>query len=188
MVKINKFLLSLSLLLLGVSVLTPSFTCSSSVNVVNAKVDATNANTYYASLYDNSGNLKYKGDELLTQLRSIISTDTTNKSYDDLDDVYKTTDVDLTNSNYVIGYYTGQSLYFDFDGFDSSKGGVNREHVWCQSHFSAIGKDKQTTPYSDAHQVRPCEVSINSTRNNSFYEELTSSYEEDSYGNKYQGQ
>ena len=46
MVKINKFLLSLSLLLLGVSVLTPSFTCSSSVNVVNAKVDATNAPTF----------------------------------------------------------------------------------------------------------------------------------------------
>ena len=34
--------------------------------------DATNSDTYYSSLYDSSGNLKYTGSTLKTKLKSLL--------------------------------------------------------------------------------------------------------------------
>lgn len=141
----------------------------------------TSIDDYYSSLYDTSGNLLYKGKELRSKLHDIISYNTTNKGYGDLSWVYKTTDVDTNNSNNVILYYSGESRSYNFTNFS---GTINREHVWCQSHFGST-TDKQNSPYSDAHQVRPCDSSLNSWRNNSFYSELTPEQitKKDDYGN-----
>ena len=182
MVKGFKLLLTLTLAF-GIT----SFSNVQENSVVNAAIDATNVDTYYSSLYDSNGNIKYTGDTLLSKLNELISTDTTNKSYDYLDTIYQTSDVDPNDSTKVISYYSGQSISFDFDGFDSTKGGINREHVWPQSHFGKA-ENTQTSPYSDAHHVRPCEVSLNSSRSNTFFDELSSYSGSDAYGNVWNGE
>lgn len=182
MVKGFKLLLTLTLAF-GIT----SFSNAQENSVVNAAIDATNADTYYSSLYDSNGNIKYTGDTLLSKLNELISTDTTNKSYNYLDTIYQTSDVDPNDSTKVISYYSGQSISFDFDGFDSKKGGINREHVWPQSHFGK-SENIQTSPFSDAHHVRPCEVSLNSSRSNTFFDELSSYSGSDAYGNVWNGE
>ena len=65
----------------------------------------------------------------------------------------------------------------------------NREHVWAKSHGIKTQKDdeaqsKKNSAYSDLHHLRATENSINSTRNNRYFDELnheTSSH--DNYGN-----
>lgn len=159
-----------------------SFSNGNEGSIVNAAIDATNADAYYSSLYDSNGNIKYTGDELLDELNKLISSDTTNKSYDYLDTIYETSDIDPNNSNNVILYYTGESRAYNFSGFS---GTINREHVWPQSHFGA-SQNKETSPYSDAHHVRPCDSSLNSSRGNSYFDELTNG-STDKYGNMWSG-
>ena len=146
--------------------------------------DATNADTYYSSLYDSSGNIKYKGSSLKNALNTIISNGHTNKGYGDLAGIYKTSDVDPSSSSKVVLYYTGQKKSWDFSSYSSYD--INREHVWCQSLFGN-STNTQSSPYSDAHQVRPCDASLNSSRSNSYYDELTSYTKSDSYGNVWTG-
>ena len=177
MVKGFKLLLTLTLAF-GIT----SFSNVQENSVVNAAIDATNVDTYYSSLYDSNGNIKYTGDTLLSKLNELISTDTTNKGYDDLDDVYKTTDIDPNNPDKVILYYTGESRSYDFSGFS---GTINREHVWPQSHFGASA-ERQTSPFSDAHHVRPCDSSLNSSRGNSYFDELSKGTTDD-FGNMWSG-
>ena len=177
MVKGFKLLLTLTLAF-GIT----SFSNVQENSVVNAAIDATNVDTYYSSLYDSNGNIKYTGDTLLSKLNELISTDTTNKGYDDLDDVYKTTDIDPNNPDKVILYYTGESRSYNFSGFS---GTINREHVWPQSHFGA-SVERQTSPFSDAHHVRPCDSSLNSSRGNSYFDELSKGTTDD-FGNMWSG-
>ena len=149
------------------------FAFGTNVNSSNINAEAklaSEVDSYYSSLYDESGNLKYKGEELLTQLNTIISSNHTNKGYGDLAGIYKTADVDPADSNRVILYYTGESRKYDFASYS---GAINREHVWCQSHFG-YSDNSQTSPYSDAHQVRPCDAPLNSLRNNSYYDPFMS--------------
>lgn len=177
MVKGFKLLLTLTLAF-GIT----SFSNAQENSVVNAAIDATNVDTYYSSLYDSNGNIKYTGDTLLSKLNELISTDTTNKVYDDLDDVYRTTDIDPNNPDKVILYYTGESRSYNFSGFS---GTINREHVWPQSHFGDSG-ERQTSPFSDAHHVRPCDSSLNSSRGNSYFDELSKGTTDD-FGNMWSG-
>ena len=147
---------------------------------------ATDVDSYYSSLYDSSGNLKYTGSTLKSKLNTLISTGHTNKTYDDLASIYKTTDVSSSSSSKVVLYYTGEQRTWNFSSYASYD--INREHVWCRSHFgtsSSSTGDEQTTPESDAHQVRPCDASLNSSRSNSYYDELSSYTSSDSYGNKW---
>ncbi|MCB8964863.1 MAG: endonuclease [Bacteroidales bacterium] len=97
------------------------------------------------------------GAELKAALHNIID-DHTEKSYDFLWTVLPESDEDPNNSNNFILIYTGRSI-----PKTSAYPDYNREHVWAKSHG-----DFGTTPPAgtDAHHLRPSDVSVNSDRGN----------------------
>ncbi len=101
------------------------------------------------------------GNSLKAKLHNIIKNHT-EYSYNDLRDfILRATDEDPNNSNNVILLYTGRSQAKSTFGGNAND--WNREHVWAKSHG-----DFGTTPPAgtDAHHIRPTDVSVNSTRGN----------------------
>ena len=105
--------------------------------------------------YDDAEGLS--GDDLKSALYNIINGHT-ELSYDALWTVLKESDEDPDNSSNFILIYTGRSL-----SKSSTYPDWNREHVWAKSHG-----DFGTTmgAGTDAHHLRPCDVSVNSSRGN----------------------
>ncbi|NOZ34909.1 MAG: T9SS type A sorting domain-containing protein [Chlorobi bacterium] len=106
-----------------------------------------------AGYYDKATGLE--GNSLKSALHNIIKGHT-ELSYSDLWDVLKESDEDPNNSNNFILIYTGRSIpktsvYPDW----------NREHVWAKSHG---GFDTNPPAGTDAHHIRPADVSVNSDR------------------------
>ncbi len=101
------------------------------------------------------------GDNLKSKLHDIIK-DHTEYSYNNLRDfILKATDEDPDNSNNVILLYTGRSQAKSTFGGGANE--WNREHVWAKSH----GDFGTSAPAgTDAHHIRPTDVSVNSTRGN----------------------
>lgn len=101
------------------------------------------------------------GEELKETLHIIID-DHIEFSYNDLRDfILKNTDEDPNNSDNVILLYTGRSQAKSTFG-----GGVNqwnREHVWAKSHGDFGNNPPAGT---DAHHIRPTDVSVNGSRGN----------------------
>jgi endonuclease I len=101
------------------------------------------------------------GNELKAALHNIID-DHTEHSYDALRDyILKATDEDPNNSNNVILLYTGRTQAKSTFGGNVNE--WNREHVWAKSH----GDFGNNPPCgTDAHHIRPTDVSVNSDRGN----------------------
>lgn len=95
------------------------------------------------------------GEALKTELHNIIDDHTAN-SYDALWDILTESDEDTTDSGRFILLYTGRSL-------DKSQTYPewNREHVWAKSHGNF---DNDPPAGTDAHHLRPTDVSVNSDR------------------------
>jgi len=112
-----------------------------------------------AGYYDSA--LGLSGDELKAALHNIIK-DHTEYSYNDLRDfILKDTDEDPDNPNNVILLYTGRSQAKSTFGGGADQ--WNREHVWAKSH----GNFGTSPPAgTDAHHIRPTDVSVNSSRGN----------------------
>ena len=156
MVKLYKVIAMFSILVAGL------FSVSQSTKNINAATPMT-----YTSLYDSNGDLSYTGDDLRYQLTQKIANSITKKwDYGNLNTVYKTTDVDLSNSGNVILYYTGESFSWNFSSFS---GTVNREHVWPKS----TGLWDTSGGGSDMHHIRPTDSKINSTRGNLVFGEVS---------------
>ncbi|MFA8451036.1 MAG: endonuclease [Bacteroidales bacterium] len=102
-----------------------------------------------------------KGDKLKSALHNIIK-DHKTYSYDALRDyLLSESDEDPDNSDNVILIYTGKSI--PKTDFNAGKDGWNREHVWAKSHGDfGTGRPAGT----DAHHIRPCDVTVNSSRGN----------------------
>jgi endonuclease I len=116
--------------------------------------------TYYAAAMSKTGN------DLRTALHTIVSTNTTRLSYDQVWDALKSTDQDPSNNANVILLYSGRSQSKATNG-----GGVddwNREHVWAKSHGDF---GTATGPGTDLHHLRPEDVSVNSVRGNKDFDE-----------------
>ena len=79
----------------------------------------------------------------------------------DLWDILKETDKDTINPQNIILFYTGWSV--DAEQEYNSGNGWTREHVWAKSHGS-FGNDLGVG--TDAHNIRPCDGSVNSARSN----------------------
>jgi len=79
----------------------------------------------------------------------------------DLWDILKETDKDTINPQNIILFYTGWSV--DAEQEYNSGNGWTREHVWAKSHGS-YGNDLGAG--TDAHNIRPCDGSVNSARSN----------------------
>ncbi len=79
----------------------------------------------------------------------------------DVWDILKVSDRDPNNSNNVLCVYTQYSM--SAAGEYNSGNGWSREHVWAKSHGD-FGTSTGTG--TDVHNLKPADVSINSTRNN----------------------
>ena len=141
-----------------------------STEVVELVVTASASNNgmelsgYYAS----ASNLI--GDELEDALTAIItSTHKYISTYSDCKYNLPNTDEDLNNMNNMILFYTGESIPKSFD----LNNDWNREHVWCQS----LGWFKTSGAGSDLHHIRPCDISVNSSRGNKKFGTLSGMYE-----------
>ncbi len=89
----------------------------------------------------------------------------------DVWDILKESDQDPNNPDNVILFYTGWSVNGDME-YDNGSG-WNREHVWAKSHGdfgTSMG------PGTDAHQLRPSDISVNSARGNKDFDEGGSEY------------
>lgn len=72
-------------------------------------------------------------------------------------------DADPGNPNSVILIYSRRSELISNFGTTS---GWNREHLWCNSY----GIDKRGPAYSDLHNLRPADASVNSARSNKIFD------------------
>jgi len=117
--------------------------------------------------YDAASGLS--GSELKTVLHGIIDNHI-EKSYSECWDILRESDEDPNNSSNFILIYTGRSL-----PKSSSYPDWNREHVWAKSH----GNFGTSPPAgTDAHHLRPCDVSVNSARGNKDFDEGGTQHEE----------
>jgi endonuclease I len=98
------------------------------------------------------------GSTLLTQLRTIVTTGAISRSYDDARFYLAITDRDPTNTSRLIQIYNRVSVPSTWDSGNT----WNREHQWPQSQLGG----STTGPGADAHNLRPCNPVINSTRGN----------------------
>ena len=72
-------------------------------------------------------------------------------------------DTDPDNPSNVILIYSRRSEAISNFGTSS---GWNREHLWCNSY----GIDKRGPAYSDLHNLRPADASVNSARSNKIFD------------------
>tara|TARA_X000000368_G_scaffold11173_1_gene8965 strand:- start:239 stop:1264 length:1026 start_codon:yes stop_codon:yes gene_type:complete len=131
-------------------------------------------NGYYNSAENTTGT------DLKDKLNNIIDNHTT-KSYSAAYDILEESDVDPNNSNNVILIYSGESV----NGPNQYNGGSgwNREHVWAKSR----GDFGNTAPEgTDIHNLRACNINLNSTRNNYSFDNCDTNCNQ-SFGNYYSG-
>ena len=120
------------------------------------------------------------GTDLKNKLHNIID-DHTTKSYDVAYDILEESDVDPNNSNNVILIYSGESVNGPNQYNEGS--GWNREHVWAKSR----GDFGNTAPEgTDIHNLRACNINLNSTRNNYSFDNCDINCSQ-SFGNYYSG-
>ena len=119
--------------------------------------------TYYQSV------LGLSGSALKSALRTLITTTHTKKTtYADCKTYLPSTDEDPNNPNNMILFYTGQSIKKSTD----LNNDWNREHLWPQS----LGWFKTSGAGADLHHIRPCNISVNSSRGNKKYGESSGYY------------
>lgn len=114
--------------------------------------------TYYERAHNKSD------DSLKFELNQIIKNHTEftyTSSSTDVWDILKHTDRDTANANNVILLYSGRSVDAAQE-YNSGKG-WNREHVWAKSRGD-FGTNRGVG--TDVHHLRPCDISVNSSRNN----------------------
>ena len=115
--------------------------------------------------------LGLRNDSLKNELHDIIKNHTEypySSSSTDTWDILKAADRDTVNAANVILLYSGRSV----DGAQEYNGGNgwNREHVWAKSRGDFGTSQGAGT---DAHHLRACDISVNSTRNNRNFDDCT---------------
>ena len=113
----------------------------------------------YEGTYYNNVDLELTGNALKAALRKVLQdTHDVYTSYKDCKTELPDVDEDLNNSNNMILFYTGQSIVKSQD----LNNDWNREHVWPKS----LGWFNESGAGSDLHHIRPCNISLNSSRGN----------------------
>lgn len=126
---------------------------------VTIEADTTNLDFdgYYKNLEDVTGNaLKLALRELITDTHTNIT------SYAKLKEVLQDADEDPNNPDNMILFYTGASVT-KTDNMST----WNREHVWAQDLSN--GWFGESGAGADAHHIRPCNPSVNSSRGNKIF-------------------
>lgn len=176
----NKLVLCCMLaVVLAVSVVLPSVTSNLNVAIADSSTTA-----YYSGNYYNSIDTSLRGDDFRDKLANLITTThTTYTVYNGgsnlaLNNVFDKTDKNPNGSGMVL-FYTGTVV----SSFSSS--GAKREHVWPKNGGKAFSAESECG--SDAHHLRPCDQTLNSSRGSLSYGEVTDSVVKQggstSYGN-----
>jgi endonuclease I len=122
--------------------------------------------------YDSA--LGFSGEPLKIKLNDIIQDHTEfpyTSSGTDVWDILKETDRDTLNPNNVLLIYSGWSV--DANQEFNGGSGWSREHVWAKSRGDfGTGSGAGT----DVHALRPCDISVNSARNNRWFAECSTEY------------
>jgi len=103
---------------------------------------------------------------LRNAINSIISANQKQLTYSEVWSVLTYADEDPNNANNVIEIYSGKSIakFSNGSGAQASNPDAwNREHIWAKSHGFP---DRSQMAYTDAHHLRPADISINATRSN----------------------
>ena len=114
------------------------------------------------------------GNPLKVALHNIINEHTEfpyTSSSTDVWDILKQTDKDPNDSTKVILFYTGWSV--DAAQEWNSGNGWSREHIWSKSHGDFGSKRGAGT---DAHHLRPADPSVNSAKNNRWFDTCSNPY------------
>lgn len=125
--------------------------------------------------YDDAENKK--GNELKQALYEIIGNHRVfpyTSSSTDVWDILQKSDEDPNDSERIILVYTGRSQekgyrdgsgnYSNYENGNGSRvNSWNREHIWPKSHGFPDSDDEA---YTDAHHLKPCDNSVNSSRGN----------------------
>ncbi|MBN2615183.1 MAG: endonuclease [Bacteroidales bacterium] len=122
--------------------------------------------------YDGTDALR--GQALKKALYQIIKGQTEypyTSSSTDVWDILKETDKDTLNPDNVILFYTGWSVNAAQE-YNNGRG-WSREHVWAKSRGD-FGTDPPAG--TDAHNLRPVDVSVNSARNNRWFDTCSVAY------------
>ena len=105
------------------------------------------------------------GDELRNQLHEIINNHN-EFSYSSTKNILKLADQDPENENNIILIYKGNSISKEDFSSNMQQDFWNREHVWVKSQGGFTGDETYGAlgAYSDAHNLKPCDASINTAR------------------------
>lgn len=125
----------------------------------------TDAERYYEGIDDS-----LTGENLITALSTLTSTDFVSKSYASLPSIYQYSDVSETDPNKMRLVYTGTEKPFSAGSIPSS---TNKEHVWPASWYGDGNRNEGAgTPGADAHNIWPSATELNSKRGTSAFDEL----------------
>ena len=103
---------------------------------------------------------------LRSAINGVISANQKQLTYSEVWSVLTYADEDPNNVNNVIEIYSGRSIakFSNGSGAQASNPDAwNREHIWAKSHGFP---DRSQMAYTDAHHLRPADISINATRSN----------------------
>lgn len=120
-----------------------------------------------SSYYESAEGLT--GSALKSQLHTIINTGFVGVTYGDARYMLDDTDRDPNNPNNVILIYLGTSVSGAWDGGAT----WNREHVWPQSLLGVAADNNTVNAASDLHNLKPANPSVNSSRGNKYYDDMT---------------
>lgn len=133
---------------------------------------STDASTYYQGITATSGK------PLAGQLHDLITS--THKTYTAYEDSGKNGYQQQTDRYYENGSPVNGYIYEFYSGVKwpngwypnakDTRGGYNREHVWCQSHSTGLWGEKGGG--ADMHHIRPSETRLNSARGNNPFGEV----------------
>ena len=112
------------------------------------------------------------GDDLKITLHKIIRNHKKFDYSDFRDVILPTLDEDPNNSDNIIVFYKNSSV--PKEDFASGNDGWNREHTWPSSHGFPSQSD---TTYTDAHNLRPSDATVNSSKSNKDFDDLENTVE-----------
>ncbi len=121
------------------------------------------------------------GSALKSQLASAMSAGHTQRSYGDFRSSARYHDTDPNNANNILLTYNRASVSRSWD----SGATWNREHVWPQSRQPGSASNSTRGNLGDPHSLLPCNPSINSSRGNKPFGNVSSSGNFGSQGSFY---
>ncbi len=122
--------------------------------------------------YDGTDGLS--GEALKQKLHSIISNHKVRSYSEFRDTILPDLDEDPSNSENIILFYKNTSIPKSNFASNNQADFWNREHTWPSSHgFS----DNTDTAYTDVHNLRPSDATVNSSKSNKDFNDIDNSSE-----------